>query len=120
MTLWALVSTIIGWILGVIFVWWFTGANRGFVTAGAFFGGFIGLAVGGLFGFRRNFYDAEWDKLTAALPWSFWFIFGGLAAKNGLPPILIAFVAAIGAGCGALLARYCLHFFDPDPPQTLF
>lgn len=116
---WAAIATAAGWAVGFVLVTFYA-ASEAVVEGGAFFGGWIGLTVGGLIGFRHNLFEAEWGRIVMIAPVSLWFVFGGLAAAWDLPRILIALVAAAGAGVGALLARYSLHFFDPDPPQHIF
>jgi Kef-type K+ transport system membrane component KefB len=109
----AAIAVGIGWLIGRL-----AGSElKGFIGAGV--GGGIGAVIGVEIAYRRGLVEADWDRILLGAPW-YGFTFAGLvAASNNWPGILVALVAVIGSGVGALIAKYLLRFFIDEPPPSI-
>jgi len=81
--------------------------------------GTIGAVVGVEIGYKRRWINARWDRTLWIVPILTYITAGGVALYNELPGLLVAFIAVIGAGVGALLAKHLTEFFNYEPPPSI-
>lgn len=86
-------------------------------------GAIIGVGAGGVIGaeiaYRRGYYEADWDILVSRSPligMAALFTIGGVLKA---PNYILAVLAVLGAGLGALMAKYMLRFFIHEPPPSI-
>lgn len=101
-----------GWLIGLVF-----GGLHTFI--GGFIGGAVGTVVGGELGQRKGFFEANWDRLVIGGPWCGYLLGLGIASFVGTQGWIFAVFSVLGAGVGALLAKYLLRFFVHDPPLSI-
>lgn len=101
-----------GWLIGLAI-----GSRMAEFWAGC--GGVIGAVTGAEIGLKRHLIDARWSRTLNAMPILGFVSVGGLALYNRFPSLLVAFTAVIGAGLGALLAKYLMEFFNYEPPPSI-
>jgi hypothetical protein len=101
---------------------WIVGLMIGGIDAsiGAIAGCLVGTIAGCEIGYQEGFFEiTSWDRLIYIASVIGFAIPGAFAAYCELPSLFIALVLAVGAGFGALLAKYLLRFFISDPPPTI-
>ena len=106
------VLMLVGWSIGALFS-----------HLNGVLGAIIGVGVGGIIGAeiadRRGYYEADWNILISRSPligMGILFAIGGILKA---PNYILAVLAVLGAGFGALTAKYMLRFFIHEPPPSI-
>lgn len=100
-------STAILLIVGLA-IGYFVGGTATFI--GAMIGGVLGAIIGTEISYRNGLVEAEWDRLLWGMPQMGLFIAGLGAIMSGFAGLVASVMAILGAGVGALLAKYLLRF----------
>ena len=82
-------------------------------------GGALGAAIGGEVGYHKGFFEARWDRLMMGGPWVGYGVAVITTTLAGFAGVLLVLSAILGAGIGAIVAKYLLRFFVHDPPLSI-
>lgn len=103
----------VGWAIGYL-----VGGIAAFI--GAMIGGIVGSIIGAEVSFKKGLVEANWDVLLWKMTQIGLGIGSMVAFMNTFSGITAAVMAILGAGFGALLAKYLLRFFIHEEPPKIF